>query len=90
MKLLHAREGGASLLLLILGFALVGCDKFEKPVKSDDSASVVHEGNRVTVPTKSPLASRLEVEAAQKTMIRRQVTAPASVPRSTNIHLTLE
>jgi cobalt-zinc-cadmium efflux system membrane fusion protein len=56
-----------------------GCGKLEKPVKSDDSASVVHDGNRVTVPPGSPLASRLEVEPAKTTTIHRQVTAPASV-----------
>lgn len=68
-------------ILMLAPFLLLlaGCDKFEKPVKSDDSASIVHEGNRVTVPPKSPLASRLQVEPAQTTTIHRQVTAPASV-----------
>ena len=79
MKLLRACNCGANLLLVSLLFLLGGCDNLEKPVKPDDSTSVVHEGNRVTVPPKSPLASRLQVEAAQTTTIRRQVTAPASV-----------
>jgi cobalt-zinc-cadmium efflux system membrane fusion protein len=70
---------GASFLFLLLLFAAAGCDKLDQPVKSDDSTSLVHDGNRVTVPPKSPLASRLEVEPAKMTTIRRQVTAPASV-----------
>jgi cobalt-zinc-cadmium efflux system membrane fusion protein len=53
--------------------------KADKPVRSDDSTSVAHDGNRVIVSPKSPLASRLQVEPAKTTTIRRQVTAPASV-----------
>ena len=79
MKLSRLRTCTA--ISLFAPFLLVpaGCDKFEKPVKSDDSASIVHEGNRVTVPAGSPLASRLAVEPAKTTTIHRQVTAPASV-----------
>lgn len=79
MKLLRACNSGANLLLVSLLFLLGACANLEKPVKPDDSTSVVHKGNRVTVPPKSPLASRLQIEAAQTTTIRRQVTAPASV-----------
>ena len=79
MNLLRPAHCGATFLFLGLLFVAGGCDKLEKPVKSDDATSVVHEGNRVTVPAKSPLASRLEVDAARMTTIRRQVTAPASV-----------
>ena len=79
MNLPRPANCGANFLFVCLVFVSGGCDKLEKPVKSDDSTSVVHEGNRVTVPPKSPLASRLEVEAARMTTIRRQVTAPASV-----------
>jgi len=69
----------ASLLFVPLLLIFVGCDQLAKPAKSDDNASVVHEANRVTVPTTSPLASRLQVEPAKTTTIHRQVTAPASV-----------
>ena len=69
----------ASLLFVPLLLIFVGCDQLAKPAKSDDNASVVHEANRVTVPTTSPLASRLQVERAKTTTIHRQVTAPASV-----------
>jgi cobalt-zinc-cadmium efflux system membrane fusion protein len=79
MNLPRPAHCGASFLFLGLLFVCGGCDKLEKPVKSEDTTSVVHEGNRVTVPAKSPLASRLEVEPARMTTIRRQVTAPASV-----------
>jgi membrane fusion protein, heavy metal efflux system len=79
MNLQRPANCGATFLSLCLLFVSGGCDKLEKPVKSDDTTSVVHEGNRVTVPAKSPLASRLEAEPARMTTIRRQVTAPASV-----------
>jgi cobalt-zinc-cadmium efflux system membrane fusion protein len=79
MKLSRLRTCAAISLFAPFLLVQAGCDKFEKPVKSDDSASIVHEGNRVTVPAGSPLASRLEVEPAKTTTIHRQVTAPASV-----------
>jgi cobalt-zinc-cadmium efflux system membrane fusion protein len=79
MRLSRLHNRAAISLLAPFLLVLAGCDKFEKPVKSDDSSSIVHEGNRVTVPPKSPLASRLQVEPAQTTTIHRRVTAPASV-----------
>jgi len=79
MKLFCQRTCGASLLFALLLLAFTGCEKLDKPVRSDDSTSVAHDGNRVIVPPKSPLASRLQVEPAKTTTIRRQVTAPASV-----------
>jgi membrane fusion protein, heavy metal efflux system len=79
MKLFCQRTCGASLLFALLLLAFTGCEKLAKPVRSDDSTSVAHDGNRVIVSPKSPLASRLQVEPAKTTTIRRQVTAPASV-----------
>jgi membrane fusion protein, heavy metal efflux system len=79
MKLFCQRTCGASLLFALLSLAFTGCEKLDKPVRSDDSTSVAHDGNRVIVSPKSPLASRLQVEPAKTTTIRRQVTAPASV-----------
>ena len=79
MKLFCQRTSGASSLFALLLLVFTGCNKLDKPVRSDDSTSVAHDGNRVIVPPKSPLASRLEVEPAKTTTIRRQVTAPASV-----------
>jgi len=79
MKLFCQRTCGASLLFALLLLFFTGCEKLDKPFRSDDSTSVAHDGNRVIVPPKSPLASRLQVEPAKTTTIRRQVTAPASV-----------
>src|SRR4029077_3206169 len=79
MKLFCQRTCGASLLFALLLLVFTGCEKLDKPVRSDDSTFVAHDGNRVIVPPKSPLASRLQVEPAKTTTIRRQVTAPASV-----------
>jgi cobalt-zinc-cadmium efflux system membrane fusion protein len=79
MKLFCQRTSGASLLFALLLLVFTGCNKLDKPVRSDDSTSVAHDGNRVIVPPRSPLASRLQVEPAKTTTIRRQVTAPASV-----------
>lgn len=79
MKLFCQRTCGASLLFALLLLVFTGCEKLDKPVRSDDSTSVAHDGNRVIVSPKSPLASRLQVESAKTTTIRRQVTAPASV-----------
>jgi len=79
MKLFCQRTCGASLLFALLLLVFTGCEKLDKPVRSDDSTSVARDGNRVIVSPKSPLASRLRVEPAKTTTIRRQVTAPASV-----------
>ena len=79
MKLFCQRTCGARLLLAPLLLVFTGCEKLDKPVRSDDSTSVARDGNRVIVSPKSPLASRLQVEPAKTTTIRRQVTAPASV-----------
>ena len=79
MKLFCQRTCGASLLFALLLLVVTGCEKLDKPVRSDDSTPVAHDGNRVIVSPKSPLASRLQVEPAKTTTIRRQVTAPASV-----------
>jgi len=79
MKHFRPRTHAACSLFVPLLFLFVGCDQPAKSVKSDDNISVLHEGNRVSVPTNSPLASRLQVEDAQTTTIHRQVTAPASV-----------
>jgi membrane fusion protein, heavy metal efflux system len=79
MKLFCQRTCGASLLFALLLLDFTGCEKLDKPVRSDDSTSVAHDGNRVIVSPKSPLASRLQLEPAKTTTIRRQVTAPASV-----------
>jgi len=79
MRYFRLRRLAASSFLVPLLLLFVGCDQLAKPAKPDDSPSVVHEGNRVTVPANSPLASRLQVESAQTTTIHRQVTAPASV-----------
>jgi cobalt-zinc-cadmium efflux system membrane fusion protein len=76
MKLFRTHPWVALLPLLYLS---LGCDQLAKTPKPDDTASVVHEANRVTMPASSPLASRMQVEAAQITLIHRQVTAPASV-----------
>jgi membrane fusion protein, heavy metal efflux system len=73
-----ARLRMASLLLPWL-FLLGGCDGVVKSAQSDDSTAPVHQGNRVTVPVGSPLASRLQVEGVQRTTVQRQVEAPASV-----------
>jgi cobalt-zinc-cadmium efflux system membrane fusion protein len=79
MQPFRPRTNSASSLYLPLLFLFVGCGQIAKPAKSDDNASMVHEGSRVTVPTSSPFASRLQVEAAQPTIIHHQVSAPASV-----------
>ena len=79
MKLFCQRTCGASLLFALLLLVFTGCEKLDKPVRSDDSTSLARDGSRVIVSPKSPLASRLQVEPAKTTTIRRQVTAPASV-----------
>ncbi|HET7108062.1 MAG TPA: efflux RND transporter periplasmic adaptor subunit [Candidatus Acidoferrum sp.] len=79
MKLVRPRNCNANALFVVFLLVVAGCHKLEKPAKSGDSTSVVHDGNRVMVPPSSPLSSRLDVEVARMTTIRRQVTAPASV-----------
>jgi len=68
-----------SALLPLAMFWWVGCTDAPKKASADDAAAIQHQGNRIIVPPSSPLANRLEVEAAQVTSISRQVTAPASV-----------
>src|SRR5579871_6834803 len=66
-------------LLFIAILASVGCSDAPKKASADDAATIQHQGNRIIVPSSSPLANRLEVESVQLTSITRQVTAPASV-----------
>ena len=69
-----------SCLVLVLSLlVLTACNGFQKAANADDSAAIRHQGNRVTVPPNSPLASRLQVEPAELTTVQRQVAAPASV-----------
>ena len=65
--------------LAVLLTAISGCSEGKKQPSADDASAVQHTGNRVIVPASSPLAGRLEVEAAKLTTFTRQVTAPASV-----------
>jgi cobalt-zinc-cadmium efflux system membrane fusion protein len=79
MQPFRPRTHLAGSLYLPLLFLFVGCGQIAKPAKPDDNASLVHEGTRVTVPTSSPLSSRLQVETVQATTINHQISAPASV-----------
>src|SRR6476661_10028990 len=69
----------SSPFLLIAILALVSCSDTPKKASADDAATIQHQGNRIIVPSSSPLANRLEVEPVQFTSITHQVTAPASV-----------
>jgi cobalt-zinc-cadmium efflux system membrane fusion protein len=69
----------ATTWVLLFLLILSGCSGGQKSAKADDSAAIQHQGNRVTVPPNSPLASRLQVEAVQLTAVHHQVAAPASV-----------
>jgi len=60
-------------------FLLEGCDRLQKSANAGDGTEIVHQGNRVIVPDKNPLAPRLQVEAVALTTVQRQVAAPASV-----------
>lgn len=73
------RLTAAVTLLLPSFFLLSACTDVHRPAHAGDTTAIVREGNRVTVPGGSPLASRLEVESAEFTSVQRQVTAPASV-----------
>src|ERR1700693_1936568 len=73
------RSNIAAALLLPSIFFLNGCDGLQKGTKAGDGTAIVHDGNRVTVPTGNPLSSRLRVEAVELTTVQRQVAAPASV-----------
>jgi membrane fusion protein, heavy metal efflux system len=66
---------------LLISFLLLstGCDGLQQQSKTDDTSAIVRKGNRVTVPSASPLHGRLETEDAQSTNVEHQVTAPASV-----------
>lgn len=66
-------------LLVLCLFLWGGCDRLQKSANAGDSSAVVHDGNRVTVPTSNPLYSRLQVEPGELTTVQRQVAAPASV-----------
>jgi len=68
-----------SALLLSCLFLLGGCDRLQKPGNAGDASAIVHDGNRVTVPTSNPLSGRLQAEPAELTSVQRQVAAPASV-----------
>jgi membrane fusion protein, heavy metal efflux system len=65
-------------LMAFIVLSLTGCDG-QQQTKADDASAIVRQGNRVTVPSSSPLYGRLEVQAVQWTTVHRQVTAPASV-----------
>jgi cobalt-zinc-cadmium efflux system membrane fusion protein len=66
--------------LLLPGLLIMGaCNGLQKSLKAGDGTEIVHQGNRVIVPDKNPLASRLKVEPVVLTTVQRQVTAPASV-----------
>lgn len=69
----------ASVTLAAILPAMTGCGGLAKSAQSDNSAAIEHQGNRVTVPPGSPLASRLQVEPVQPTTVQHQVAAPASV-----------
>ena len=58
---------------------LGGCNGLQKSASAGDGTEIVHQGGRVIVPDKNPLASRLQVEPVALTTIKRQVAAPASV-----------
>lgn len=75
--MLRSARPFAYFYLLIL--PLYGCGNSEKKASAEDSPVIQHEGNRVIVPSGSPLAARLEVEPAQFTTYTHRVTAPASV-----------
>ena len=47
--------------------------------RNADATAIVHDGNKVTVPTNNPLSGRLQAEPAELTSVQRQVAAPASV-----------
>jgi cobalt-zinc-cadmium efflux system membrane fusion protein len=72
------RQRSVQFLLVLMAFSTIGCDA-QKQTKADDASAIVRQGNRVAVPSSSPLYSRLEVQAVQWTTVHRQVTAPASV-----------
>jgi len=66
--------------LLLPGVLLMGaCNGLQKSANAGDGTEIVHQGNRVVVPDKNPLASRLQVESVAFTTVQRQVAAPASV-----------
>jgi len=73
------RSTTVAALLLPSIFFLSACNGLQKGAKAGDSTAIAHDGNRVTVPTSNPLASRLQVQPADLTTIQRQVAAPASV-----------
>ena len=73
------RQGLLQTLFVSVLLLLSGCDGFQNQTKTDDTSAVVRKGNRVTVPSTSPLHGRLETEDAQSTSVEHQVTAPASV-----------
>jgi membrane fusion protein, heavy metal efflux system len=75
---MYRYTSSAALVLPALLF-LSGCDGLHKGASASDSTAIVHDGSRVTVPANNPLASRLQVQAAELTTVQRQVAAPASV-----------
>ena len=78
MKLSHRGFWKLGLLILIGAVGQCACGG-AKPAATDDSGTLVRQGNRVTVPDHSPLQDRLQVEAVQRTTVQHQVTAPAAV-----------
>jgi len=66
--------------VLLPALCLLGaCNDLQKSANAGDGSEIVHQGNRVIVPEKNPLAARLQAEAVVLSTVQRQVAAPASV-----------
>lgn len=66
-------------LAALLAFSFVSCSGNKNPTETDDTSNIVRQGNKVVVPSSSPLSARLEVESARLTAFTHRVTAPAFV-----------
>jgi cobalt-zinc-cadmium efflux system membrane fusion protein len=67
-----------AVLILCCGLT-AACDSSKPPAESETDTGLVREGLRVTVPEKSPLLERLQIEPVERSTVQHQVTAPASV-----------
>ena len=79
VRIVRSRRSLVSVVLFPGLWLLGACDGLQKSADAGDGSEIVHQGNRVIVPDKNPLAPRLQVEAVALTTVQRQVTAPASV-----------